>query len=130
MGIGEWPSRGSITYEPYTFFCPRENKGPHLNVYPRGFRQVPEQGPWPLNKNNIFMFVGSNTFGWKVSDEQTIAAYLQEIGRKDYPRIQLYNFGRAAYYSTQERILFEKYSGRGAWLKMCYDNRILCESGE
>ena len=64
----------------------------------------------PQSKNfNIFLFGGSTTFGYGVSDNQTIASYLQEYLTKNTDsNICVYNFGRGYYYLTQERILYEQ----------------------
>lgn len=100
-------------YEPYTQFKEREFKGKYVNVHDNGFRITKNQGPWPPDSNNcnVFLFGGSTTFGYGVSDNQTIASYLQAnllSGRDQSRPYCVYNFGRGNYFSTQERILFEQ----------------------
>ncbi len=98
-------------YEPFTQFKERPYQGTYIHVDTNGFRHSSNQGPWPPSSENynIFLFGGSTTFGYGVSDDETIASYLQnllneEMGRK----VSVYNFGQGYYYSTQERILFQK----------------------
>lgn len=101
-----------IEFEPYTAFRESAFLGKYVNVDERGFRRFREQGPWPPDKEhfNVFVFGGSTTFGYGVQDADAIPARLQfrldglPLIRK--PRI--YNFARASYTSTQERILFEQ----------------------
>lgn len=83
----------------------------HLNVLEPGFRSVGDaQGPWPLDENyyNVFIFGGSTMFGAGVSDDETIARYLQdrliEFETKD---VRVYNFGTVSHFSSNERGLFE-----------------------
>lgn len=100
-------------YEPYTQFKERQFKGKYVNVREEGFRVTKNQGPWPPDpKNlNIFLFGGSTVFNYGVSDDQTIASYLQELissSHKPQATSYIYNFGRGNYFSTQERILFEQ----------------------
>ena len=45
------------------------------------------------------MYGGSATFGYGVTDYQTISEYLQKELSKDYC---VYNHGKASYYSLQE----------------------------
>lgn len=92
---------------------PREApaEGRYVSVHPGGFRISREQGPWPPEERfyNVFLFGGSTTFGYGVPDDQTIASHLQELlARVGDQEVRVYNFGRGAYYSTQERIAFEK----------------------
>jgi hypothetical protein len=101
----------------YVMFTEPPYNGRFVHVSQQGFRLIPDQGPWPMDpKNyNVLTFGGSTMFGYAVTDEQTIPAYLQPIlqaagGRK----ICVYNFGRRAYFSTQERILFEQLLRDGA----------------
>ena len=58
---------------------------------------------------NIFVYGGSTTFGYNVTDEQTIASYIGKILIENSYKICVKNFGRGNYYSTQENILFQKH---------------------
>lgn len=85
--------------------------GTYVTVNRVGFREVPEQGPWPPMRERyftVFLFGGSSAFNYGLPDHETIAAYLQErlagVGLPRPPRV--YNFGVAYYTSTQERQLF------------------------
>ena len=103
-------------YEPFTQFKERPYKGSYVNVSTNGFRITNNQNTWPPQhgKLNIFLFGGSTTFGYGVSDKQTIASYLQKFLKMKLNRdVSIYNFGRGHYYSTQERILFENILASG-----------------
>jgi len=99
-------------YEAFTQHRPRAMRGRYTNVSPSGFRAVKDQGPWPPDPGmfNVFLFGGSTAFGIALPDDQTVASYLQqranEVGCTG--RVQVYNFGRPTYFSSQERILFEQ----------------------
>ena len=99
-------------YEPFTQFKERPYKGIFVNVSENGFRIHEDQGPWPPDSinYNIFLFGGSTVFNYGVPDNFTIASYLQRLFLKDkiQKRVCVYNFGRGYYFSSQERILFEK----------------------
>ncbi len=86
----------------------RATSGRFVNVDPAGFRRVRDQGPWPPDKSteNIFVFGGSTTFGYGVQDSETIASHLQDLVDSGKPAVHVYNFGRAAYTSTQEMLLY------------------------
>lgn len=104
-------------FEPYVQLKERPFSGISVNVDGNGFRMIDNQGPWPLDPDsfNIFLFGGSTAFGYGVSDNETIAAYLQEcLLDKMSSQVRVYNFGRGHYYSTQERILFEQLLTSGA----------------
>jgi hypothetical protein len=100
-----------FVYEPFTEFKERPYAGRWINVHEAGFRLGKDQGPWPpdARRCNVFFFGGSTAFGYGLFDEQTIASALQEYlsSRAEQP-VAVYNFGRGCYYSTQERVLFEK----------------------
>jgi hypothetical protein len=100
-----------LEYEPFTEFRERPFAGRYVNVSDEGFRRSRSQGPWPPRPDvlNVFFFGGSTTFGYGVSDDDTIPSHFQDylstrLGRP----VHVYNFGRGFYYSTQERILFQQ----------------------
>lgn len=100
-------------YEPFTQFRERARSGTYVNVDENGFRRMKDQGVWPPDKEKsfvVFVFGGSTTFGYGLPDNDTIPAHLQELLSQYAPgsNVRVYNFGRGFYYSTQERILFEK----------------------
>jgi GDSL-like lipase/acylhydrolase family protein len=102
----------TLVYEPFTQFRERPFHGRFVNVHPAGFRDSKNEAPWPPAPSalNIFVFGGSTTFGYGVADDQTIPAHLQRLldAAKPSRRAVVYNFGAGFYFSTQERILFEK----------------------
>jgi hypothetical protein len=107
-------------YEDYTGFRPPAWAGKYVNISGHGFRSVGEdaQGPWPIESSNfnIFFFGGSTTLNVG-PDWTSVPRYLQdalnERGIGDRP-VRAYNFGRGAYHSTQERILFQQLLVQGA----------------
>jgi lysophospholipase L1-like esterase len=108
-------------YEPYV-----ENKEPlyksrYVNISEPGFRRSKEQGQWPpvAKEYRVFLFGGSTTFGYGVPDDQTIASFLQSILRNAGVPARCYNFGRAYYLSTQERIWFEQLAMQGFIPDLC-----------
>ncbi len=108
-------SRG-YAFDSYLLVREIPYQGKYLNVSAAGFRLSKSQGPWPPDPANInvFLFGGSTAFGYGVADDETIASYLQEdLARYTRKRLCVYNFGAATYYSTQERILFERLLTQG-----------------
>lgn len=106
----------SQVFDTYTQFKERPFAGKFVNVNEHGFRPIKNQGPWPPDpKNvNIFVFGGSTTFGYGVTDNETIPSYLQDIlNSRNGGEIKVYNFGRGGYISVQEKILFEKLIEKG-----------------
>ncbi len=103
-------SERRLVYDPYTDMTDPPVTGWFVNVDPAGFRRSAGQGPWPPDRanRNVFLFGGSTTFGFGVADEHTIASYLQPLLSEDGRPARVYNFGHSGYYSTQERILFER----------------------
>lgn len=100
-----------LEYEAYTQFKEAEFHGEYVNVSSAGFRVTKNQGPWPPSPShfNIFLFGGSTTFGYGQPDNQTIASHLQTLANEHLTlNVRVYNFGRGFYFSTQERVLFDR----------------------
>lgn len=98
-------------YSPYVQFSELPFRGKFVNVDPRGFRLIDGKEDWPIDRNslNVFVFGGSTAFGYLVADNQTIAGWLKQILKHaGYPNINVYNFGRCSYMSSQERILLQQ----------------------
>jgi hypothetical protein len=98
-------------YEPFTGFTERPFQGRYVHVDEAGFRWSRDQCPWPPDPSarNLFFFGGSTLFGYGVTDADTIVSKVREALKepgREAPCV--YNFGRGWYYSTQERILFER----------------------
>lgn len=102
-----------LVYAPFVEFREAPFKGRWVNVDEAGFRASQEQGPWPPAKESVFVFGGSTTFGYGVPDGETIASFLQEELRASAPTVSVYNFGCGYYFSTQERLLFERLLSEG-----------------
>lgn len=98
-------------YDPYTGFRNMPERRRFVTVDVNGFRHVANQGPWPPSNDfvNVFFFGGSTSFGSGVRDEDTVASHLQAAlnERIAGDRVRVYNFGRIAYISLQERALLE-----------------------
>jgi hypothetical protein len=102
----------TFEYEPFTEFRNKPLRRKFVNVDPAGFRFSKDQAPWPPRPQamNVFLFGGSNTFGYGLPDDQTMASYLGECGlaKNSRHRLAVYNFGQAGYISSQELILFQQ----------------------
>jgi hypothetical protein len=103
-----------LAYEPFAEYRSTAIARPTLNIHHAGFRLVGAgQGPWPLDDQavNIFVFGGSTTAGFGVDDDKTLPAALQSILRQpagdDEVRVNVYNFGIGASFSSQELAYFQ-----------------------
>ncbi len=97
-------------YAAFTQFREQPYDGQYLHISPHGYRHGGQPLPWPPSEEalTVFVFGGSTTFGYGVSDGQTIPAHLQTLLQESSPaEVNVYNFGCGHYYSVQERILFE-----------------------
>jgi hypothetical protein len=98
-------------FEDFTQLRERPFTGKYVNVSAEGYRLSAEQGPWPPDpKNfNVFLFGGSTLFGLGVADGDTVPSYLQRaLGAHSKRRVCAYNFAVKTFYSTQERLRFER----------------------
>lgn len=103
-----WGNR-ELVFSPFVAFREREYNSRFLNVDEFGIRRTSEGLSWPPGAGpNIFVFGGSTTFGYGVTDQQTIPAQLGILTGS-----HVYNLGCGYYYSSQERALFQKLLARG-----------------
>jgi hypothetical protein len=99
----------SYDYDEITQLRLRSVHGQYVNVENGGFRRIRNQGPWPLDPSalNLFVLGGSTAFGFLMDDDHTIPSYLQEFARAASKKhVNVYNFGRPGYMSTQELLLY------------------------
>jgi hypothetical protein len=99
-----------LQYEPFVEFRERPRTSRYVNILEPGYRRSTGQSEWPPRRGKpvIFVFGGSTTLGVGVGDDDTVVSRLSDILRltPKYADAQIYNFGRAFYFSTQETILF------------------------
>jgi hypothetical protein len=101
----------SYVYEPFTQFREAPCRGTYVNISSNGFRITQGQGPWPPSPDhyNVFVFGGSTTLGFGVADDEAVPSRLQEyLARHSRKNVSVYNLGRVAYFSTQERVFLEQ----------------------
>jgi|GEM_PF-4542959 len=89
----------ALEYAPWVQFREKPRHGKYVNVHKDGYRIIPGSPENP--KHLIFLFGGSTTFGYNVTDNQTFSYYLQAEINKNYPEgcFAVRNYGRAYYYS-------------------------------
>jgi len=94
-----WKNYDKFRFVPFTGHTETNRSGKFLNFDESEGRKVNRPNGCI---HNIYLYGGSTTFGYNVTDEQTIAHYLQELLPDNYC---VYNHGRAYYYSKQENNL-------------------------
>tara|TARA_B100000963_G_scaffold303537_1_gene276793 strand:+ start:433 stop:1488 length:1056 start_codon:yes stop_codon:yes gene_type:complete len=95
-----WEAYERFTFVPFLGHSETKREGKFVNFDQKDGRKVLR----PSNcSKNVIMYGGSTTFGYGVTDEQTIAQHLQNILGEEYC---VFNHGRAYYYSKQENNLF------------------------
>jgi hypothetical protein len=100
-------------YEPWIEFKNVDYNGKYVNVQNAVRKSVPNTYFNPLSRDtiDIYFFGGSTTFGFNLSDEETIPSQFVRLYKQRYPTgksIRVYNFGTPTYYSYQELILLTK----------------------
>jgi hypothetical protein len=116
LALETWVLRG-YRYEPWTQFREGPYRGRFVTVDEHGFRTAPPGAPWPPDERsaNVFVFGGSTIFGYGVPDDQTVPYHLERyLARAAGGRsVRVYNFAAGYFFSTQERVLFERLIERG-----------------
>jgi lysophospholipase L1-like esterase len=107
-----WGRNHPNMIDAFTQYKERPFHGRYVNIDDNGFRWSSTRPEWPPSPNNVnvFVFGGSTVFGYGVADNETIPSFLEVLLNQSEQKVQVrvYNFGRGSYYSSQERILFEK----------------------
>ena len=107
--LEETHDRGFI-YDPYQGYREAPYRGRYVNVSEHGYRYNFAGQP-DVNDSTlipIFIFGGSTTFGYGVSDSMTVAAYLDRAVSHKNTAYRVYNFGAGGYFSPQEMIWFKR----------------------
>ena len=111
LALETWVLRG-YRYDPWTQFREGPYRGRFVTVDEHGFRTEPASAPWPPDARalNVLVFGGSTIFGYGLPDDQTVPHHLERyLARAAGGRpVRVYNFAAGYYFSTQERILFER----------------------
>ena len=98
-----WKNYDKFRFVPFTGHSEKDRVGKFLNFSEENGRKIER----PVNcTKNIYLYGGSTTFGYNVTDNQTIGYYLQQKLGENYC---VYNHGRAYYYSKQENNLFQNH---------------------
>jgi hypothetical protein len=89
----------------------------YANLSENGYREIPDQQPFALGENvkNVFFFGGSTTYGYNVSDGETIAAHFSQLinATGSGTKYNIYNFGKPSCYSVYEKKEFEELLMKG-----------------
>ena len=83
------------------------SNGTYVNISEENGRLV-KNNPKDCKKN-IFFYGGEKTFGYDVTDNQSIPYFFREMLEINFKNHCVFNFGRRTYSSTQENILLQKH---------------------
>ncbi len=95
-----WKNYDKFRFVPFVGHTETDRIGKLVNFSEENGRYVKRPNEC---KRNIYLYGGSTTFGYNVTDKQTIGFYLQKLFKDD---TCVYNHGRAYFYSKQENNLF------------------------
>ena len=98
-----WKNYDKFRFVPFIGHSETDRVGKFVNFTEKDGRKIkrPE-----ICDHNVYLYGGSTTFGYNVTDDQTIGFYLQKILGSNYC---VFNHGRAYYYSKQENNLFQNH---------------------
>jgi len=95
-----WRNYDKFRFVPFIGHSETDRTGKFVNFNEINGRKINR----PNNcSTNVILYGGSTTFGYNVTDEQTIGQFLQNLFDDD---VCVFNHGRAYYYSKQENNLF------------------------
>lgn len=99
---------GEAVYSPLVEYAPAPHQGRMINVGADGYRSDGHAQDLRGPGTKVFVFGGSTTFGSGVADAETLPARLGEVLRAAGKEAEVFNFGAASWYSTQERVALER----------------------
>jgi lysophospholipase L1-like esterase len=93
-------------YEPWVLFRNPEYHGRFLNTDARGLRRTRAPRTSCSRPIRIYVFGGSTTFGYGVSDEYTLPSSLQMHLERRHPSrcVEVTNYGQGYFFSSQEML--------------------------
>ncbi len=101
--------KGGIEYRPFIGFIESDTKSTHVNVKNNERLTLSTSSSTLLsqvsvaNSDEVWVFGGSTTYGYGLSDVETIPSRLQA-----YTNLRVRNFGHGHYYSAQENLLLQE----------------------
>lgn len=95
-----WKNYDKFRFVPFIGHSETDRVGELVNFTEENGRFVDRPN---VCNQEIYLYGGSTTFGYNVTDKQTIGFYLQDLFGKN---ACIYNHGRAYFYSKQENNLF------------------------
>lgn len=101
--------KGGIEYRPFIGFIESDTKSTHVNVRNNERLTLSTSSSTLLsqvsvaNSDEVWVFGGSTTYGYGLSDVETIPSRLQA-----YTNLRVRNFGHGHYYSAQENLLLQE----------------------
>jgi hypothetical protein len=95
-------------YEPWVLFRNPEYRGRTLNTDAHGLRRTTAPRTSCRKPVRVFVFGGSTTFGYGVTDEYTLPSSLQGHLERRYPSrcVEVSNHGQGYFFSSQELLQF------------------------
>lgn len=106
--LAEGAGLAEAVYEPLVEYRLPARSGKHFAIAPEGYRLGGEAQDLKAPGAKVFVFGGSTTFGTGVPGGETLPAALQAVLREAGKDVQVFNFGVPSWFSTQERIAFER----------------------
>ncbi|HTH18039.1 MAG TPA: SGNH/GDSL hydrolase family protein [Magnetospirillum sp.] len=106
--LEELARQGEAVYSPLVEYASAPQRGRYVTVSPEGYRGNGQPQDLARAGAKVFVFGGSTTFGTGVADAETLPAQLGEVLRAADKDVEVFNFGAASWYSTQERVALER----------------------
>lgn len=95
-------------YSPLVEYRLPPQAGRYVTVSAEGYRGNGQPQDLKAPGAKVFVFGGSTTFGIGVPDGETLPTFLGEVLKGAGKDAEVFNFGMASWFSTQERIALER----------------------